>query len=171
MFCLELSSSSGYFANYKGYFVIFILFQVSQGICGRTSAGLQLSAQGQTILYIQHFHEAARSRVAAMLEAEKWRKFSCSRSLLEDFCPPLASLVHPGIENGERNDNCDKTRDIIHEITLQGAPDSFSFVESMVTFLSILSSYCGLLQDLPASACVEVALKISDLLKLFNSRL
>ena len=106
-----------------------------------------------------------------MLEAEKWRKFSCSRSLLEDFRPPLASLVHPGLENGERNDNCDKTSDIIHEITLQGAPDSFSFVESMVTFLSILSSYCGLLQDLPASACVEVALKISDLLKLFNSRL
>ena len=31
--------------------------QVTGNICGKTSAGLQLSHQGQTILYIQHFHE------------------------------------------------------------------------------------------------------------------
>ena len=143
---------------------------MSQGICGRTSAGLQLSAQGQTILYIQHFHEAARSRVAAMLEAEKWRKFSCPSSELENLHPPLDSVIKPGLENGTGNGNCDTKRDSVSEIKLQGALDSFSFVESMVTFLSILSAYCSLLHDLPASACVEVALKISDLLKLFNSR-
>ena len=37
--------------------------QVTGDICGRSSAGLQLSHQGQTILYIQQFHEASRTKV------------------------------------------------------------------------------------------------------------
>ena len=37
--------------------------QVTHDICGRSSAGLQLSHQGQTIQFIQQFHEASRNKV------------------------------------------------------------------------------------------------------------
>ena len=53
---------------------------------------------------------------------------------------------------------------------MSGNPQPFAYAESMVPFLTLLSSYCSLLSDLPASATVEVAIKIADLLKFFNSR-
>jgi len=145
------------------------LSQVTQGICGKGSAGLQLSHQGQTILFIQQFHEAARSRVAAMLEGEKWRQFSCSRSVFDGLAEPLSGLITPSTSTGAV-DTDPAAAPIVQHLRIEGTQEPFTFVESLITFLTILSSYCTLLRELPAAASTEVGLKIADLLKLFNSR-
>jgi len=146
------------------------LAKVTGNICGKTSAGLQLSHQGQTILYIQHFHEDARSRLAGILESEKWRKSVSPTSSLEGLAPPLDVVLRT---DQPTEPNCDMNSNGIGrtgEVWISGHLQSFAFAESMVPFLSLLSSYCSLLSDLPPSGVIEVAIKIADLLKFFNSR-
>jgi hypothetical protein len=46
---------------------------VTQAMCGKSSAGLTLSHQGQTILYLQQVQEGARGRIVEKMETEKWR--------------------------------------------------------------------------------------------------
>jgi len=128
-------------------------------MCGKQSPGLQLSHQGQTILFIQQFHDHARSRLASMLESEKWRKFSCEPTALDDIHPTLGSilsLVCPGGEEAEA-------------VKVEGVDQPFAFAESAISFIWTLSEYCQLLDQLPL-ACVDLGLKTADLLKLFNSR-
>jgi len=162
--------------------LIHLLSTVTENICGKASSGLQLSHQWQTIHFIQQFHETSRSQVASMLEGEKWRKSACSKSTLDQLAPPLDTLVRPwlgdssaggksggvgpatGATTGETNDP------MVKELRIAGSDEPFTFVESLISFITILSSYCSLLRDLPSSACVEVAIKVAEVLKLFNSR-
>jgi len=125
------------------------LTQTTFDICGKQCQGLQLSHQGQTILYIQWFHDAAMSRIATMLESEKWKKSSSTE--------PLSDLHSAVSSSSDSSSSADSIC------------DNFSMVDSVPVFLTLLSDYCHLADQLPL-ATQEIGLKTADLLKLFNSR-
>jgi len=152
--------------------LINILSKVTLDMCGKCSAGLQLSHQGQTILYIQQFHESSRTRLANLLEKEKWRPHTCKPEDLDKLKQvPLDLIIwQPTINNSTIQQQPSAKVTNIQELRIVGCDDGFSFVESVVIYLHLLSDYISHLTDLPSAACVEVALKLGDLLKLFNSR-
>ena len=52
-------------------------------MCGKNSAGLSLSFQGQVVLYIQLVQERAKERIIKEMETEKWRKAVTNKDLFE----------------------------------------------------------------------------------------
>lgn len=130
------------------------LTQTTSDICGKQCQGLQLSHQGQTILYIQWFHDAAMSRIATMLETEKWKKSSSSE--------PLSDL-HNAVSSATDSSRSSSSSSV------NTICDNLSMVDSVPVFLTLLSDYCHLADQLPL-ATQEIGLKTADLLKLFNSR-
>jgi len=141
--------------------LVTLLVTQTENMCGKTSAGLQLSYQGQVILYLQTFHEEQRSLVLTRLEVERWRKGGVDRSEFMKLHPVLGSSLAVDslhiVKDGE----------MVEEVQVKGEPHTFA--DAVVTLLSTLSHYLQLGDSLP-NARVEVGLKIAELLKLFNSR-
>jgi len=131
---------------------------VTQAMCGKTSAGLHLSHQGQTILYVQQVQEEARGRIIKEMETEKWRKTYCSRSQFSELHKEISDMFEIDLVSDDDN---------ISEVIIEG--ESFTFVDSVISLLSTVSDYCNLADQLP-QASVEIGMKTAELLKLFNSR-
>jgi len=136
-----------------------LLGSVTQELCGRPSAGLQLSHQGQVILYLQTFHEEHKSAVLAKLEGERWRKGQAQKSELDSLHSVLGERL--GVADIQEG------KETVEELLV--GEESHTFAEAVIPLLSALSSYLALGDSLP-NARVEVGLKVAELLKLFNSR-
>ena len=63
--CFSLNASMAHLVE--------LLNRQSLRMTDRVSSGLQLSLQGQNILYIQAFDDARRQELANILEKEKWK--------------------------------------------------------------------------------------------------
>ena len=138
-----------------------LLGTVTQELCGRPSAGLQLSHQGQVILYLQvslsplfffdillfqTFHEEHKSSVLSKLEVERWRKGQATKSELESLHPVLGEqLGVADIPDG---------KEIVEELLV--GEESHTFAEAVIPLLSALSSYLTLGDSLP-NARVEAS--------------
>jgi len=139
--------------------LVILLGSATHKLCGKQSAGLQLSHQGQVILYLQTFHEQHKSTVLAKLEGEKWRRGQAKKSELDSLHSVLKErLAVADIQEGKES---------VEEVLV--GEESHTFAEAVVPLLVALSSYLALGDSLP-NARVEVGLKVAELLKLFNSR-
>jgi len=136
------------------------LGEITQEMCGKTSAGLHLSHQGQTILYVQQVQDAARSKIIKQMETEKWRKTTCKKNFFSDLHSVISNMLDTDLV--KENDS-----EEISEVILGG--ENFIFVDSALALLTAVSDYCLLADQIP-QASVEIGMKTSELLKLFNSR-
>jgi len=136
------------------------LVGVTQAMCGKNSAGLHLSHQGQTLLYVGQVQELSRSRLIKQMETEKWRKTSVQKSEFSDFHRTISDLMDMNLVRDSEGDE-------VNEVVICG--ETFIFVDSVIVLLSIVSDYCKLADQIP-QASVEIGMKTSELLKLFNSR-
>eukprot|EP00092_Neocalanus_flemingeri_P002039 GFUD01002176.1.p1 GENE.GFUD01002176.1~~GFUD01002176.1.p1 ORF type:complete len:961 (-),score=279.08 GFUD01002176.1:193-3075(-) len=134
------------------------LVGVTQTMCGKSSAGLHLSHQGQTILYVQQAQEDAKGRIVKQMETEKWRRTTCKITEFSELHKTISDVFEIDLVNEDSD---------ISEVTIDG--ESFIFVDSVITLLTTVSGYCKLADQLP-QASVEIGMKTAELLKLFNSR-
>jgi vacuolar protein sorting-associated protein 54 len=138
-----------------------LLAAETEAVCGRPSAGLHLSHQGQVLLYLQTIHEEQRQSVLGRLESERWRRGGAAREELEALHPVLGSALGvPGLDWG-------REAGLVEELPVAG--ELHTFADAVLPLLGALSAYLALADKLP-NARVEVGLKAAELLKLFNSR-
>jgi len=158
--------------------LVHLLQAATECVCGRASAGLHLSHQGQVILYLQTFHEEQRSCVLGRLEVERWRRGGASREELLPLHPALAGALGVATiawregeqveellvqsssgtsENGEAGESG------------ESSGEAHTFADAVIPLLTAASAYLALGDSLP-HARLEVGLKLAELLKLFNSR-
>jgi len=152
----------------KAHRMVDQLSKATTSICGKPSSGLQLSLQGQTIIFIQQFHEACRGQVLTSLESEKWKKSSCKEDLLANLHLVIRRDFKSMANVQTVADYNDNSQNEVHEIITTN-DEKFSFVDSVILFLRVISDYCMLCEQLPL-ACVEISMKSAELFKLFNSR-
>lgn len=140
--------------------LVALLASETEKLCGRSSAGLQLSHQGQVlvtpqhcyylpqvILYLQTFHEEQRSAVLKRLEEERWRKGGAARRELLALHPTIGRAL--GLEEKAS----DGGEELVEEVIVRG--EAHTFAEAVVPMLSALSAYLSLQDQLP-NARVEV---------------
>ena len=88
-----------------------LLNRQSLRMTDRVSSGLQLSLQGQNILYIQAFDDARRQELANILEKEKWKGSNLEFRVILDRVETLPSIMdafkEKQVENGENNNEED----------------------------------------------------------------
>ena len=147
-----------------------LLGSVTQELCGRPSAGLQLSHQGQVILYLQvlshfsltlldtvlplqTFHEEHKSAVLAKLEGERWRKGQAKKSELDSLHSVLGGRL--GVADIQEG------KETVEELLV--GEESHTFAEAVMPLLSALSSYLALGDSLP-NARVEASLAFNTAL-------
>ena len=88
-----------------------LLNRESLRMTDRVSSGLQLSLQGQNILYIQAFDDSRRQELANTLEKEKWKNSSLEFQVILDRVEMLPRISdafkEKQVENGENNNEED----------------------------------------------------------------
>ena len=88
-----------------------LLNRQSLRMTDRVSSGLQLSLQGQNILYIQAFDDARRQELANILEKESWKGSNLEFRVILDRVETLPSIMdafkEKQVENGENNNEED----------------------------------------------------------------
>jgi len=134
------------------------LVEDTQNMFGVKCAGLSLSYQGQTILYVQTVQDLAKEGLIKQMETERWRKSVVSKQEIMDLHQVLRGLV----ELGQVDES-----DEINEVTIEG--EKYLIVDSVMALLGAVSNYCHMAEHIPQSN-VEIGLKTVELLKLFNSR-
>jgi len=134
------------------------LVVMTQGMCGKSSAGLSLSLQGQVVLYVQLVQEGAKEKIIKEMETEKWRKAATNKELFKK----LHKVIRAKVDLNLVDDS-----DEVESLSIE--EERFIFTDSVLTLLGSLSDYCALADHLP-QACVEIGIKVVELLKLFNSR-
>eukprot|EP00095_Tigriopus_kingsejongensis_P012711 maker-scaffold22_size673200-snap-gene-5.45 protein:Tk12711 transcript:maker-scaffold22_size673200-snap-gene-5.45-mRNA-1 annotation:"hypothetical protein DAPPUDRAFT_323315" len=145
-------------------------FKQSQKPC----AGLQLCLQGQSVMFIQNFHEEQRLKLSEMLHKETWRKntsdFGLVLSRLSAIPSMSALFLEAGSLKGDKALNGgpnSSPRPLGHQFHVMG--QDYSVVEVVAGVLKILAEYCNLCSMLP-SITVELGLKTAEFIKFFNSR-
>ena len=88
-----------------------LLNRESLRMTDRVSSGLQLSLQGQNILYIQAFDDSRRQELANTLEKEKWKNSNLEFQVILDRVEMLPRISEAfkekQVENGENNNEED----------------------------------------------------------------
>eukprot|EP00094_Tigriopus_californicus_P006558 TCALIF_06314-PA protein Name:"Similar to scat Vacuolar protein sorting-associated protein 54 (Drosophila melanogaster)" AED:0.03 eAED:0.03 QI:253/0.88/0.7/1/1/1/10/0/899 len=146
----------------------------------RPCTGLQLCLQGQSVMFIQNFHDEQRLKVSQILEKETWKKSTSDPSPVLarlGAIPSMSNLFttastppppnEPTKTNGEGSHASHASHASSSCFHIRG--QDFHVVECVSTFLKILAEYCNLCSMLP-SVTVELGLKTADLVKFFNSR-
>lgn len=139
-----------------------------------TLPGFQLSLQGQTLLFIQSFHDEKRLELSELLEKEKWKKSDLDFASLKDKFAGVECLNvllfnsatppngHEDEEKGEAPSN------VPTSVYVEG--EEFSVVASTQHFLVTLAGYCELGAALP-SVSHELGLRAAEILKFYNSKI
>merc|ERR1712240_291346 len=135
------------------------LVEKTQNLFGIKCAGLSLSYQGQTILYVQTVQDLAKEVIINPMETETWRKSVVSKQQIMDLHQVLRGLIELG--------QLDDISDEINDVTIEG--EKYLIVDSVMALLGAVSNYCYMAEHLP-QANVEIGMKTVELLKLFNSR-
>ena len=142
--------------------LVILLGSATQKLCGKPSAGLQLSHQGQVILYLQvliptlsicltvcnsqTFHEQHKSTVLAKLEGEKWRRGQAKKSEIDS--------LHSVLKERLAVADIQECKESVEEVLV--GEESHTFAEAVVPLLVALSSYLALGDSLP-NARVEAS--------------
>jgi len=152
-----------------------VLNRQSLRMTDRVSSGLQLSLQGQNILYIQAFDDARRQELANILEKEKWKGSNLEFRVILDRVETLPSIMdafkEKQVENGENNNEEDIStlmEKFPGAIIICGEP--FIVPDAAHDFVLMLIDYCELCALLPSTS-TELGLKVAELMKFFNSRI
>jgi len=152
-----------------------LLNRQSLRMTDRVSSGLQLSLQGQNILYIQAFDDARRQELANILEKEKWKGSNLEFRVILDRVETLPSIMdafkEKQVENGENNNEEDIStlmEKFPGAIIICGEP--FIVPDAAHDFVLMLIDYCELCALLPSTS-TELGLKVAELMKFFNSRI
>lgn len=125
--------------------------------------GLQLCLQGQSVMFIQNFHDEHRLKVTQILEKETWKKSTSDPSPVLARLAAIPSMSNLFTPNGHTPSSSTTTA-AFHILG-----QDFHVVECVSAFLKILAEYCNLCSMLP-SITVELGLKTAELIKFFNSR-
>ena len=146
--------------------LVSIFQQEAEAKCGKACGGLNLSLQGQSVMYIQSFHEEHRTKLSAILEKEQWKVAAEDMSHITSKLKAIPSLrklfEKKMVENGMTNGEAEPAPAKKGTLVIEG--EAFYLTPSFPAFLKILAEYCNLCSMLP-SVTVELGLKAAELIK------
>ena len=126
--------------------------------------------QGQSLLFIQSFHDEKRLELSELLEKEKWKKSDMDfASMREKFISVgcLDQLLFGGMSHNGHNEESSKKLNP-SSVFMEG--EEFCVVGSTQQFLVTLAGYCELSAALPYVSH-ELGLRAAEILKFYNSKI
>ena len=125
--------------------------------------------QGQSLLFIQSFHDEKRLELSELLEKEKWKKSDMDfASMKEKFISVgcLDELLFGGMSPNGHDEGSSKLNP--SSVFMEG--EEFCVVGSTQHFLVTLAGYCELGAALPYVSH-ELGLRAAEILKFYNSKI
>lgn len=135
----------------------------TEELCGRRSVSLRGALQSQANRFVHRFHEERKNKLSLLLDNERWKQ----ADVPAEFQDLVDSIADGRIKLPERKTSGPDERKAANFLLVNG--QKYSVVGTVLILIRILLEYCQCVNDIPSIA-TDMLIRLSDLLKHFNSR-
>ncbi|XP_006638666.1 vacuolar protein sorting-associated protein 54 [Lepisosteus oculatus] len=137
--------------------------QETEELCGRRSMSLRGALQSQANRFVNRFHEERKTKLSLLLDNERWKQ----AEVPAEFQDLVNSIADGRITLPDKKQTGAEERKPSDYLSVDG--QKYPVVGTVLLLIRIFLEYCQCVNDIP-SITTDMLIRLSDLLKHFNSR-
>ncbi|KAI5089780.1 vacuolar protein sorting-associated protein 54, partial [Silurus meridionalis] len=135
----------------------------TEALCCRRSVRLRGALQSQADRFINRFHEERKAKLGLLLDTERWKQ----AEVPAEFQHLVDSIADGNIRLPEREPAGPEEKKPSDFLVVEG--EKYAVVGTVLLLIRMLLEYCQCVNEIP-SITTDIMIRMTDLLKLFNSR-